>query len=130
MRITEEEALRLGFVKDGKGNWQTCVSSRNPGEVPELESDPSASKKEGYGDEKDNEQGCRRSYRIVVTAKFRRHVDPDNCNPKWFVDRLREFGIIPDDSSKYVKEFVKRVVKVESWEPEVTEIEVYEIEGA
>lgn len=33
---------------------------------------------------------------------------------------------MPDDSSVYVSEFVKRVVKIENWQPEQTMIEVFE----
>lgn len=134
MRLTEEEALSLGFVKDAKGNWSCPCSDgpsylqcRGPRQVSKLESDPKHEPQGAHDLQKENAGRGEGGYRIEVTAYYRRHVDPDNCSPKVFIDQLTELGVIPDDSSQYIREFVKRVVKIESWEPEVTKIEVYEI---
>lgn len=131
VRITEEEAKALGFVKDGKGNWKAGVQRKNSSKVPKLESNSSYEQKRSdeiqRKDARCSIEGHFRC-RIVVTAYYRRHVDPDNICPKYFIDKLKGFGIIPDDSSKYVESFEKRVVVVENWEPEVTDIEVFELE--
>lgn len=130
-RWTEEEARAHGLVKDKDGNWQArkaSVRSNDTGKVPKLESDADRRKEKTVRVDKADAGHSGGRYRIEVTAHCRRHTDPDNLCPKYFIDRLREFKIIPDDSSVHVAEFVKRVKKVESWEPEVTEIEVFELE--
>ena len=43
-------------------------------------------------------------------------MDPDNLCPKWYIDELTKAGIIPDDSSKYIQEFRKKVVKTKDEE--------------
>lgn len=137
MRLTEEEAKQLGYVKDKSGNWSyrgsaadtirpARVQRNDPGEVSKLESSSSRWIEGKNEAQRIYEADCKGGYRIVVTAFCRKHTDPDNLCPKWFVDRLKEYGIIPDDSSEYVAEFVKRVRKIESWQPEITMIEVYE----
>lgn len=135
MRWTEEEAKAHGFRKNKRGDWelpnaqpirQTRVQSHDTGKVPELEQDAFRNEEGEVRTYRANAGRGYQSYRIVVTAHCRRHTDPDNLCPKYFIDRLKEFGIIPDDSSEFVGEFVKRVKKVEDWEPEITEIEVWE----
>lgn len=132
-RWTEEEAKAYGLVKDKDGNWskgKTGVQRRDSREVSKLESDADWNKERQVRQDREDAKRGNARYRIEVTAHCRRHTDPDNLCPKYFIDRLKEFKIIPDDSSEYVWEFVKRVKKVESWEPEVTEIEVFELEGS
>lgn len=131
IRWTEEDAKKHGFVQDKNGEWRPPgVQRHHSSKVPKLE--PAPQRKEerqvraGKKNERRSDEGNR--IRIVITARCRRHTDPDNIAPKWFIDRLREFGIIPDDSSEFVAEVVKRVVKVESWEPETTTIEVWRLE--
>lgn len=142
-RWTEEEAKAHGFVKDKHGNWQPAkvdarIQRNDSRKVPKLEPDANREEKEEVrtyradaGRGKQSNSGCVSpntvGYKIVVTAHCRRHTDPDNLCPKYFIDRLREFRLIPDDSSEFIAEFIKRVKKVEAWEPEVTEIEVFEL---
>lgn len=150
IRFTEEDAIKAGWKKDAKGNWsKVSVSSAHPRQVSKLESGAQQQKKGSHGSQGEDVRGREEGnggssgapgvrgasravhsdqarYRIVVTAYCRRDTDPDNLCPKWFVDRLKEFGVMPDDSSVYVSEFVKRVVKIENWQPEQTMIEVFE----
>ncbi len=65
------------------------------------------------------------SYRIVVIAKRKRAIDPDNIFPKWFIDELVRAGYIEDDSSSYVSEIVKRVERVAKGQSEETVIEIW-----
>jgi hypothetical protein len=61
-------------------------------------------------------------FRIVVTSYRNRHCDPDNLCPKYYIDEIERAGLIPDDSSEYITEVVKRV-RVIKGEPK-TVIEV------
>lgn len=135
LHFTEEELKLLGYRKDKDGKWRRHAPDwsreanslgRDTSEVSKLESNSLNAAKRKNAAKKNDEDRSGKSYRIIVTARCRRYVDPDNLNPKWFIDRLKEFRIIPDDGSKYVTEFVKRVVKIKSYEKETTLIEVYE----
>ena len=145
IRFTEEEMIGLGYWKDKRGEWHgpknqcragysnapipgsTDIQRNDSRKMPQLESSPDELPKKRNGAQRKNASRGSGRYRIEVEARCRRHTDPDNLCPKWFIDRLRECGIIPDDSSEFVVEVVKRVVKIESWEPETTTIEVWEI---
>ena len=135
MRITEEEAIKWGFVKDEKGNWRQApfmdpkIQSGSSNALSRTKRDiRSESKKEVTNKEKvkrGDEEG--NNYRIVVTSFRRRHFDPDNLCPKFFIDKLVELGLIEDDSSRYVSSVEKRVIKMssDSGEEEKTIIEVF-----
>lgn len=51
-----------------------------------------------------------------------RLVDPDNLCAKFFVDSIKEAGIIEDDSAKYVASVTYRQVKVQTRLEEKTEL--------
>ena len=86
---------------------------------------------------RDNEKSTRRkskakethqrSYAIEVISYSLRHRDPDNLCAKWTIDELSRNGIIPDDSSKWIKWIKKSVVKISKPEKEKFEVIVYEI---
>ena len=129
IRLTEEEAKALGYVKDSKGNWTTSVQRSYSREVPKPESSSRIEGESKVAAAKEHDRSSSKRYRIEVTARCRKRTDPDNLCPKWFIDRLVVFGIIPDDSCEVVEEVVKRIVKVENWEPETTTIEVWELDS-
>jgi len=60
---------------------------------------------------------------ITVTAYLKRPIDCDNVSCKGIIDGLRMYGILKDDTIKYVTSVTTKVVKDKTdW----TEIEIYE----
>lgn len=129
-RWTEEEAAQFGLIKDKNGNWhqrEAGVPRCNPCKMPKLESGAVKRVKTKNETQDRDEKDSDSRYRIVVTATYRRFADPDNLCPKWFIDRLAEYGIIQNDSSEFIYEIIKRIKKVKPWGTETTTIEVYRL---
>lgn len=143
IRFSEEEALRAGFRRSPKGEWYmpapgggppTSFLNRNTGQVSEWQRRVRG-QGEGKARKKKNVPERRRAslhrdgerYEIFVTAFCYRDTDPDNIIPKWFIDELVRQGVIPDDSSKYVRNIFKEVEVIGSEEKERTLIEVFAV---
>jgi hypothetical protein len=149
IRFTEEEAKRLGFKQDSKGDWHNessikkaeCrvaknISVRDSGKVPTAQqrhgNDGSREGKAKKSSKKtrllslggENDVGKR--YRIRVTSYRVADADPDNIVTKWYIDELVKAKIIPGDSSKYVDCVSKWVSPVATPEEERTLVEVFE----
>jgi hypothetical protein len=58
---------------------------------------------------------------ITVTAYLKRPIDCDNVSCKGLIDGLRMFGVIKDDTIKYVKSVTTKVIKSKT---DYTEIDV------
>ena len=65
-------------------------------------------------------------FRISVTGRRRRLIDPDNLCPKYLIDCLRYAGAIPDDRAQDI-ELSVRQEKIGSKEEEVTIVESEQI---
>ena len=65
--------------------------------------------------------------RVVIrfTHYRRRFADVDNFATKHFVDSLVKNGLLRDDSPKEVEEVRHRQVKIEQWEDERVELELF-----
>lgn len=143
LRWTEEEAKAHGYRKDAKGEWywpssfnrpdgrpvrarglEQKLRDNDPGPVSESECSVREEPEEQTTLKKAGEAENQASiFRIVVIAYRKRHLDPDNLCPKWYIDELVKQNIIPDDSSRYVQAIEKRVMKTTG--PERTVIQVY-----
>ena len=130
IRWTEEEAIARGFKKDKNGNW-SLLRSPDPRQVPKPKPSPSKLVKKADGDKekrKDKgEKGNSDCFVIEVISRRCRHCDPDNLCPKWYIDELVRAKVIPDDSSKYIIRFVKKVRLVKTKEEEQTIIRIYKV---
>lgn len=131
LRWTEEEAKRAGFRKTTKGDWiyerQVTVRVNHPSSLPQSKCDlrgeakrPAKAKKAPQADSKGTN-----SFTLEVISYSHRHRDPDNLCPKWYVDELVRAGILPDDSSRFIRAITKSVVKITKEETEKTIIRVY-----
>lgn len=147
MRITDKEAETLfGLVKNSEGIW---VKKENLKQNDSTTNDPlatnskprdtrkSTKSKRGAGNKsarkatnkrtsKKKSDKDTREFRVFVTAYNVRDMDPDNVLPKWYIDKIVEAGIVPDDKSHYIKGIEKRVIIVDSEEEERVLIEVFE----
>jgi len=137
IRWTEEEAIEHGFRKDKKGNWylpqavkpgpksspnnsrslpQPKPSIRNEtkrSNAPKKTRKKSSQKRLKRASERDYSRfkcDCPR-FKIYVKSYRKRHLDPDNLCPKWYIDEIVKAGYLPDDSSKYVESIEKSVEK-------------------
>jgi hypothetical protein len=133
-RWTEEEAKAYGFRKNAKGEWESppvqskLLQTGDSGFVPEPKrrvrkqaTRPDKAETPGKGESKRGDK-----FRIVVTSYRKRHADPDNLCPKWYIDEIVSAKIIPDDLSKYITSVEKRV-RVTKNEPK-TVIEIFKHE--
>jgi hypothetical protein len=98
-RLTEDEYKALQAkvqvdIRKPNNQHQPSVSTKSAGKVKAKSKRKEKSKA---------------SYRIIVISKRKRDLDPDNIFPKWIIDQLVKFGLLPDDSSKYVLSIEKRV---------------------
>lgn len=131
-RFTKEELRELGFEEDEHGNWRskrpTYIQRNDPAALSESQPMLLGKAKKAHGAHKEA-AGCSEGggrYRIVVTAYHYKHTDPDNLAAKWYIDQL--IGcVIPDDSSEFLAEVAKRVVKIEKPEKQRTVLEVYQL---
>lgn len=116
LRWTEEE-------------YEHYLQSRNTQQVPKPKPGPGIK----AADETKVKGGAKGSsesgdmWGLIVTAYCRRHTDPDNLCPKWYIDELVRAGIILDDSSRHVAWIAKSVVKIGKAEEEKTVIEVVKL---
>lgn len=135
MRWTEDDIKNAGLVEDGKGNLvrprrakvapRVCPNGARP--VPKLESDIRLRAKEKIAIEKGGEgkgEECDQ-FRVIVTSYRMHDIDPDNLSPKYALDLLVEFGVLPGDSSSIITGGVLKLVeKVKTKEEERTEIRI------
>lgn len=132
LRWTEEEAKRAGFRKTAKGDWiyerQVTVRVNNPSPLPQSERNirretkrPTKAKAPVQADSKGTN-----SFTLEVISYSHRHRDPDNLCPKWYIDEMVRAGILPDDSSRFIRAITKSVVKITKEENEKTIIRVYQ----
>ena len=116
---SEDELRRRGYVETADGSYTKvgernifpCSRNQDSREVSQPE--PSVLPEEKRSDEI-KERAKRSSkggdqFTIIVDSYRKRYMDPDNLCPKWYIDEIVKAGIIPDDSSRYVKEVKKRV---------------------
>lgn len=123
IRWTEAEAREHGFRQDSDGEWYHPDRHSSSGRIssprrshhpravseskPNVHGAAPAAIKTAKRTEDESKDG---DYRIFVVAYRRRHVDPDNLCPKWYIDELVKANILPDDSSKYIESITKKVV--------------------
>lgn len=134
-RWTEEEAIAYGFRKNAKGEWESpklhevkqplLFQGGDSELVPKFKPRIRKQTKRKDAVKKRTETDSEKSdkFRIVVTSYRKRHADPDNICPKWYIDEIVRAGIMPDDISKYVLSVEKRV-RVTKQEPK-TVIEIF-----
>lgn len=91
---------------------------KDSGEVSESKQSVFVQTKRGDGTKKRAKRVSAKGnqFTIIVDSYRRRHMDPDNLCPKWYIDEIVKAGIIPDDSSRYIREVKKRVHKVKDEE--------------
>ncbi len=118
-RMTEDEYRQL--LQD--------MQDRNRGKNSKRQPDPSNGIKAKAKGKKRVKAESKGKYRIVVTARRVRAIDPDNVFCKFAIDELVRAGVLPDDSSKFIEEITKKVEKVKSSSDEATIIEVWKQEG-
>lgn len=108
--------------------YENYLQSRNTLQVSKpkrsVRKEPAGKDRTKEATQGDSQSGGRCG--IIVTAFCRRHTDPDNLCPKWYIDQLVRSGVIQDDSSKVVAFIRKAVVKIGAREKEKTVIEVVE----
>jgi len=138
IRWTEEEAIEYGFKKDENGGWvspnatkvKAGPKSRDSGQVSQSKrgvlkqvtgKDASKEGVQGGGEESPQR------FIVSITSYRRRHLDPDNLCPKWYIDEIVRAGYIPDDSSKFIVRVEKQVVKIEAPERQRTVIQIFEV---
>lgn len=113
-----EEELRLrGYVQQPDGSYERTyiqIPRQMPQSKPSVQPEQKRHDETQKRDEKDSKR--RDQFSIVVTSFRKRHMDPDNLCPKWYIDELVRAKIIPDDSSRYIKEIKKQVVKTKGEE--------------
>lgn len=140
MRITEEEAIQLGFVKDKDGQWhkgkpqnqslEKSVPSISPREMPKSKSNIRKHNERKVKDKEElqttNVEGVK--FKIVVSSYRHRDIDPDNLCPKHYIDILVRRKVLPDDSSKYIESVEKKVFVIPRTDSERTEIEIFKLE--
>ena len=128
VRWTEEELIV--YLKENDYVEKDGVLFRNSCPLPKPEQSARRKVKRSVAAEEANEESCPGRYRLVVTSYCRRHTDPDNLCPKWFIDELVRAKILTDDSSKYIEAITKRATKISQKEKERTVIEIYAEEDA
>lgn len=62
--------------------------------------------------------------RINLHSRRHRSTDADGCSGKAVIDGIVLAGVLPDDSTKYVKEVTFSQEKIKKSEPEVTIITI------
>lgn len=131
---TEDELRLKGYIEGPDGVYrragpkdsdtreqprpvQVCRDN-NSGEMSELEQGICLKKKRGNGTKKGTSEVGEGEDRfsIIIDSYRKRYMDPDNLCPKWYIDEFVQTGIIPDDSSKYIREVRKRVHKTKGEE--------------
>ena len=128
---TEEELHALGYQEDADGVFRQRDFAKTPTrrDLPlhrDQDSGQMPKPKQDNGDEAQRSNGPKKrgknksqgdpQFTIEVTSYRRRNMDPDNLCPKWYIDECTRAGLIPDDSSKYVKEFKKKVIQTKGEE--------------
>jgi hypothetical protein len=99
------ENTSLSRTKVTRNNNSRKVSKLKQGLLVE-ETGSNGTKK---GTERVSEEG--NQFTLIIDSYRKRHMDPDNLCPKWYIDEIVEAGIMPDDLSRYVVEVRKRVHK-------------------
>jgi hypothetical protein len=128
MRWTKEEALIYGFKQKANGEWYLPGISHS-GQVPKPKSSVCQKPEKPITPQKTrkikSEKGYKFDVRIVSYRK--RHLDPDNLCPKWYIDEIVRAGLIPDDSSRYIRFVIKQVVVGKGEERTVIKIFRHEV---
>lgn len=138
IRLTEEEAKELGFVKDPKGNWQSpqraslaVRNSRPPANVERAEARevarPPARPEKVERRRRKGFSKFNPNFVIHIRVYTFYELDPDGIYPKWIIDKFVDEGILPGDSCRHVREIRKSAEMVESTAEERTVITIEEL---
>ena len=134
--ITRQDLEELGYIELSPGHMQKppqtakAVNAPQVGVVEIYETDRQTSRPEPQPPVRHEPleaasgaaQDANRS-RLCITSYRRRLLDPDNLTPKYFIDALRYFGVIADDTAQDIDLSIRQT-KVATPEEERTEIEI------
>lgn len=127
MAFSKKDLAKLGFEKISKTNY----AKRSKPRLPNRGAATGAVAKSGLrgSTKKENrnkgilQEGVR--YRVVYEVYRKRLLDYSNVMIKWYEDRLVHYGILPDDSPKFVEDYTIRQFECKKGEVERVVIKVY-----